>query len=160
MSSTNKTTNLNLNSWIGSDKPQMADFNSDNEIIDSVMTEHKDDSVIHITQEERESWNTFVQLGMYYGDGSSERTVELDCDFDVKAAVIFANSRPLAATRFSDSKNYNYSAILSREASTIGVAFGDDYKSFTVEQSSSAVINNEYANLNESGVTYNYILFR
>lgn len=31
MSSSNKTANLQLNSWIGTDRPKMADYNSDNE---------------------------------------------------------------------------------------------------------------------------------
>lgn len=34
MGSTNKTSNLKLNSWIGSDKPQRVDFNYDNNILD------------------------------------------------------------------------------------------------------------------------------
>ncbi|SDI48856.1 hypothetical protein [Paenibacillus naphthalenovorans] len=36
MASTNKTLNLSLNSWIASDRVQMADFNADNNIIDAL----------------------------------------------------------------------------------------------------------------------------
>lgn len=160
MGSTNKTANLRLNSWIGSDKPQRADFNSDNEIIDTVITNHKNDTVSHITQEERENWNTFVKMGVYYGNGASERTIAFDCDFDISLVIIFAGNRPLSSVRFSDSRHYNYSAFVGLYASSLGAKFGSDYKSVVVNQSASALYNNEYANLNESGVTYTYILFR
>lgn len=54
MSSTNKTEKLGLNSWIGSDKPKRIDFNTDNEIIDRAISEHTEDTVVHINAEERE----------------------------------------------------------------------------------------------------------
>lgn len=160
MSSTNKTKNLELNSWIGSDKPQRVDFNNDNEIIDTVITEHKKDSISHITAQEREKWNSFVKTGLYYGNGASERTITFDCDFDVSLIIIFAGNRPFSAAKFSDSRHYNYSAFISVLASSLGARFGSDYKSFIVNQSASALYNNEYASLNESGVAYTYILLR
>ena len=54
MSSTNKTSNLRLNNWNGTDKPERIDFNRDNDIIDSAITEHKNDTDIHINANERE----------------------------------------------------------------------------------------------------------
>jgi hypothetical protein len=160
MSSTNKTENIRLNSWIGSDVPQRADFNYDNILIDKAIGEHTGDTEIHITQAERENWSTFVKAGMYFGNGSVERTIDLECDFDISLVIIFANNRPMSIVRFSDSKNYNYTAFVGRYANTMGAKFTSDYKSIVVNQSASAVINNEYANLNESGVAYTYILFR
>ena len=160
MSSTNKTANLKLNSWIGSDKPKRTDFNNDNDIIDRVITEHTSDSVIHITDEERQYWNTFVQMGMYFGNGSVSRVIELDCEFDVSFAIVFAKNRPLSISRFSDSKKYNYAAFVGRYAASSGAEFSDDFKSIIVEQSASPSISNEYMNLNETGVAYCYILFR
>ena len=40
MGSTNKTGDLELNQWIGSDVPKMEDFNRDNEILDKTISEH------------------------------------------------------------------------------------------------------------------------
>ena len=37
MSSTNKTTNLKLNDWVGTDVPQREDFNADNQRIDKAI---------------------------------------------------------------------------------------------------------------------------
>lgn len=43
MASTNKTETLGLNQWIGSDKPKMEDFNSDNRLIDTALAGHRAD---------------------------------------------------------------------------------------------------------------------
>lgn len=159
MGSTNKTS-LGLNSWIGSDKPQREDFNSDNEIIDNAITAHIEDDEAHISPQEREMWNSFVKMGTYFGDGKVERTIELDCDFAVSFIIIFARNRAVSSTVFSQSKNYNYTAFVSRTSSSMGAKIGSDLKSIIVSQSATAVMNNEFANLNESGVAYTYILFR
>jgi deoxyadenosine/deoxycytidine kinase len=145
---------------MGSDKPKMDDFNYDNTVIDEVVGGHINDSEIHITQEERENWSTFIKASVYYGNGSLERTIELDCDFDVSLVIIFARNRPMSVTRFSDSKNYNYTAFVGRYVNSMGAKFNSDFKSIVVNQSASAVMNDEYANLNESGVAYTYIMFR
>lgn len=160
MGSTNKTSNLKLNSWIGSDKPQRVDFNQDNSILDKVISEHNEDKQIHITQAERENWNTFVKTGVYFGNGAAERTIELECDFEISFAIIFAGNRPMSIAGFSNSRHHNYSAFVGRLGSTSGAKFSKDYKSLVVTQSTSALMNNEYINLNESGVSYTYILFR
>lgn len=160
MGSTNKTVNLGLNSWIGSDKPQRVDFNNDNDILDTAIGNHNNDKTIHITQEERDNWNTFVKSGVYFGNGAAERTIELECDFDVSFAVIFASNRPVSIAGFSTSRHHNYAAFVGRLGSSAGAKFSKDYRSIVVTQSSSALMNNEYINLNESGVSYTYILFR
>ena len=49
MASTNKTTRLQLNSWVASDKPKMEDFNSDNAIIDQSLGTHIANTSIHVT---------------------------------------------------------------------------------------------------------------
>ena len=66
MSSTNKTKNLQLNSWIGSDRPKREDFNADNSIIDKAITDHVEDNTVNITSEERGIWNNYMFTGSYY----------------------------------------------------------------------------------------------
>ena len=53
MSSTNKTTNLKLNDWVGTDVPQREDFNADNQRIDKAIGDHTGNTTVHITQAER-----------------------------------------------------------------------------------------------------------
>lgn len=160
MSSTNKTEKLGLNSWIGSDKPKRIDFNTDNEIIDRAVSQHTEDTVAHINAEEREKWNNYMFTGMYYGDGSTKRTVKTTCPFEARIGFVFANSRPITITRFSESKNNNYFGIFGFLANSLGIKLNDDCKSFTVNQSASAMTANEYVNFNESGVAYHYVMFR
>lgn len=160
MSSTNKTEKLRLNQWISSDKPRREDFNYDNQVIENNFNNHTGDKFIHITQGERENWNMFSYSGMYYGNGNIERTIDTGCDFEVSFAVVFANNRPLAITRFSESKNHNYMAFAGKLANSTGLKLKDGGKQLVVSQSASAVITNEYVNLNEAGVAYCYVLFR
>lgn len=73
MSSSNKTANLQLNSWIGTDRPKMADYNSDNEKIDAAFGSHTGDMQTHLSQEDRERLETPVYVGTYFGDGAIEK---------------------------------------------------------------------------------------
>ncbi len=160
MSSRYKTANLKLNSWIGSDKPKRADFNADNEIIDREFSAHINDTVSHITQQDRDNWSSFVQTGVYFGDGKSEKTIELNCDFDISCVIIFANNRPVSIVNFTDKRNYNYFAFACKTACTLGVKFSSDFKSIIVKQDATAQLYNEMSNMNELGVSYTYVMFR
>ncbi|MCC8073168.1 MAG: hypothetical protein LIO62_03470 [Clostridiales bacterium] len=160
MSSTNKTENISLNSWIGTDIPSRLDFNYDNETIDTVITEHKNDTISHITEDERDTWNNYMYTGVYSGNGSASRTVETSCPFDIRFAVVFANNRPLSIITSSDGAKHNYSGFASQTSNSSGISLSSDYRSLTVTQSSAAVLENEYVNLNEVGTSYCYILFR
>ena len=160
MSSTNKTSNLRLNNWNGTDKPERIDFNRDNDIIDSAITEHKNDTDIHINANEREKWNSFTQMGVYFGNGSEERVITFDTEYDIALVLIFAHNRPSAVTHFSSQKKSNYVGFASKLSNSLGVKLNDDFRSVTVNQDNTPFTQGEYAALNESGVAYNYIMFR
>lgn len=160
MSSTNKTSNLQLNSWIGSDKPKREDFNSDNEIIDKAIAQHVKDSVAHITLDERATWNNYMFTGIYFGNGTTERVITTECPFEARIGFVFANNRPTSIARFSDSKKNNYFGVFGFMANSLGLKLDLGGKSFTVEQSAYAMTSGEYGNYNESGVTYHYVMFR
>lgn len=160
MSSTNKTENLKLNSWIGSDKPKRTDFNYDNEVLDKVITEHKKDAVSHITQEERFNWNNTMYQGTYFGNGQFERQIDTGCPFPARFGIVFANNRPPSLVRFSAPQKINYFGFFSLLASTSGLELLDDMTTLTVHQSGMAVMEKDYMCFNESGITYHYIMFR
>ena len=160
MSSTNKTKKLNLNSWIGSDKPERIDFNTDNEIIEKAICGHTEDTVVHIEQSERDKWNNYMFTGMYYGDGSVSRVIETDCPFEARIGFVFANNRTISIARFSTSMKNNYFGIFGFLANSLGVKLNNDRKSFTVNQSAASLTENEYSNLNEKSVAYHYVMFR
>ena len=158
MSSTNKTSNLKLNSWIGSDKPQREDFNRDNSIIDNIVSTHHSNSEIHTTADEKSKWNAPYYMNSYFGNGSVTRNITLGCDFTPGWGIIFAINYLPGATDFKNSAHYNYFAIVSQNGSTVGAELSG--KKLTVTQSSVAVFGNEFRSFNETGTTYYYVMFR
>ena len=52
MSSTNKTEELGLNQWVGTDVPKMEDFNNDNALIDKAISDHIWSASAHVTMEQ------------------------------------------------------------------------------------------------------------
>lgn len=159
MSSTNKTTRLGLNQWVASDKPKRTDFNNDNEIIEQTITAHLDDLNMHVTSEERESWNTTTHFGMYFGNGQNSRVIETSCTFEPKLALVFANSRPISYVDFGESRKYNYLALATPTSSTVNLQLNTD-GTLTVGQDISASYQNEYTCLNQTGVSYTYVLIK
>lgn len=87
MSSTNKTEELGLNQWIGSDIPKMDDFNSDNAKIDKTVGEHIGDSSIHVTAQQKRVWSNPIGCLSYIGDGSSNRSLKLNMGLNRRSAL-------------------------------------------------------------------------
>ena len=88
MSSTNKT-EIGLNLWLGGDKPKREDFCNDNLIIDKQIIDHKNDMSCHVSEEERNKWNTNVYCNIYYGNNESVREIATACPFD-RAQLLFS----------------------------------------------------------------------
>ena len=158
LSSTNKTENLNLNNWIGSDVPQRVDFNMDNSIIDSVLGGHIDDEDVHVSTDDRSKWNAPYYMGTYIGNDASSRTIDVPCSFNPRWGIVFAAGIFPQLNDYGNQGDYNYFGIVSTNGSTIGVSLSG--KQLSVIQSATAVSNYEYRNYNEGGTTYVYILFR
>lgn len=75
MSSSNKTSYLGLNQFVGSDKPKMEDFNADNRLLDEKMQQHVQ-SQLHLTEQQKERLeNLGYLIGSYTGDGTTKRTI-------------------------------------------------------------------------------------
>lgn len=77
MPSSSKTSYLKLNYWTASDKPKMADFNSDNQKVDSALQEHVQNTSLHL-QGNQTAWirQPFAS-GTYTGDGAKTKTITL-----------------------------------------------------------------------------------
>lgn len=157
MSSTNKTQNLQLNSWLGSDVPQMEDFNRDNVIIDSAISSHGSNVDIHLTASERQKWNNPYFMFTYYGNGSASRSITVESSFVPKWGIIFAVNKTADVTDFNNKADYNYLAFVSSSGSMQGASLSA--KQLTVTQPPSAALGNEYKAFNEVGVTYVCIMF-
>lgn len=158
MSSTNKTPNLQLNDWVGTDVPQREDFNTDNRRIDGACGDHFGNQTVHITQGEREIWNMPFYYYSYFGNGQAGRTIQVPCPFEPRFVIAFADKMPPTMCKFSSSANYHYTAFAGQTRSSIGLKLSGT--SITVTQSVSAVTGQEYACLNQNGISYVVLLFR
>lgn len=160
MSSVEKTSVLKLNQWAASDKPQRTDFNYDNEMIEKALCEHMSDAVSHITAQERSDWSSRVHFGMYLGDGKLERTVTTSCPFEPLFVVVFPVARPMSYSDFSQGNKYNYVGFATQLYSSINISLVDYGKSFKVEEDIAPSYKNEFTCLNQSGITYVYVMIR
>ncbi len=158
LSSSEKTGNLHLSKWLGSDVPERLDFVADNVLIDAAVTSHRNNDDIHVTAVDKMKWNAPYYIDTYMGNGAASRTVTLTSGFDPSWGIIFPVNRVMGKTDFSNEAHYNYFGFISTEGSTTGVDI--DGRTLTVTQSAIPVSGNEYRNYNENGVTYIYILFR
>lgn len=157
MSSTQKTSFLNLNLWRGSDVPQMDDFIRDNVIIDNAVGLHTGNGNIHITAAERAKWNAPYYLFTYNGNGSASRSLSPECGFTPKWGIVYGVNKLSDLTDFSNGAEYNYFAVFSANGSMQGVSLSGG--TLTVTQPPTPTGGTEYKNFNEVGVTYVCIMF-
>lgn len=158
MGSAGKTDFLKLNKWSSTDIPKRVDFNSDNELIDAAFKDHLNDDDRHLSDEERAQWNMPFHYGFYYGNGALKRTITTNCPFEPSFGVIFAGGMPPSVVDFTNKYKYNYVGLLSKRSCTSGLTLskGD----IVISVDTFPVANTEYISLNNSGLTYCYLLFR
>lgn len=152
MSSTNKTINLNLNNWIGSDIPKRADFNYDNERIDEICGSHTIDKNIHITSEERVLWNTQCVEGTYFGSGGTQ--VEVILGFKPKAVIVFSYNKPLGLANATDC----YAGISTQFINSIGIDLTPT--GFKTYHGTTHSVDGIIPKFNVAGMDYAYLAFK
>lgn len=160
MSSSNKTSVLGLNQWAASDCPVRVDFNRDNVMIERAVTDHTRNSNIHVTSAEKAVWNQGVHYGMYFGNGDAVRHITTNCPFEPVFVLVFASARPASSTDFTEGKKYNYIAFASQISSMANLEIEEYGAQLKVTQDISPSYKNEYVYLNQTGVSYTYIMFR
>lgn len=158
MSSTNKTENYSLNQWTLSDVPKMEDFNSDNKTIDTVMFKHISDSVIHLSEEEKQAVVNPLEMYTYHGDGTASRDIDLPFTFEPSLCIVFVVGAPLGIIDISNQVHYNYFGIASKGGSSVGLSLKE--KVLSVVQSTQLINKYEMRSYNELGRGYLVIGFR
>ena len=145
MSSTNKTSNLGLNSWIESDKPKRTDFVYDNTVIDRVLGNHVKDSTIHLTEDEKIKVQSPFVVHTIYGTGSEFTRINLG--FVPSVVMAFKKNAPYCQDQGSYTKVN--SGVATAVGTTGGIEISQDkvimYETDTVENSSIYSLNEEYA---------------
>lgn len=158
MSSTYKTENLGLNNWIGSDTPEMEDFNRDNDLIETAVSQHTSDETSHITEVERNKWNNYIYTYTYPGNGNTSRTVDAQCPFDAEFCIVFTDGRSIKDTGSSSQSRNNF-GVAVKGSYTLGLRLNQD-NTLTVSQSSTAAYSNEFACFNALNSVYVAVFFR
>ena len=133
MSSSNKTENLGLNLWSGTDSPKMEDFNADNRKIDLAAP----------------------IIGSYTGNGLAARDIELG--FKASFGILFAVGQNIVQAIGSTGNMQVFSAFVSEQGSSQGVVMTDT--GFQVLYNVNAV-SNRLALTNVKDQVYVYIMFR
>lgn len=157
MSSNSKTPILALNSWAGSDKPKRADFNYDNEVIDTVVGGHINDTEVHLTAEERTKLNSPFYISYYIGDGINSRTINLN--FTPSLVIIFAHGTPLANYDKATDHMYAFGGFATSLYSTAGI-YLEENKLIVTDSTGAPTIDNFYPRMNTNGYRYQYIAFK
>ena len=157
MPTNNKTSNLNLNSWLSTDKPKREDFVNDNIILDTAIGQHINNGDIHLTLENIKSIVTSFKKGVISGDGNETKTHTLE--FEPSFIIVMMKNH--AFSRYDSTNSYTLC--------NAGVAFNNGYGTFgislsgntlTLTQSTSANSQNEFSNLNKYAIQYLYIAFK
>lgn len=157
MGSTNKTEDLELNQWIGSDVPKMEDFNRDNEIIDKTLGEHIWNVSKHVTAQQKKAWSNPIGFASYAGDGKDIRRVKLNMGFEPTVCIVFSSDNTVGMSDFGNNVHYNYFGFATLNGSTYGLQLDGD---FVEVKSSSQTGNFEITNLNQLNKNYIVVGFR
>ena len=128
MASYNKSPNLVLNNWAGSDRPQRADFNSDNSIIDTRLGGHIKDASIHVTAAEKGKWNSPTEFSMYFGTNADSREIKLG--YQPTAVFVYPQDMPMIRVDFTTRQTECYFGSAGRDFNSRGIAITSD--GFTV----------------------------
>ena len=158
MASTYKTNELNLSKWVESDIPDMNDFNNDNAILENVISNHNSDISIHLTNEERQKWNSIYGLKVYTGDGKTTQSIKLNFGFRPSFCIVFAVDSPPGVVDIPNDTHYNYFGIASISGSNSGLSLSGE--TLTVTSSSVMVSKYEMRSYNEISRSYLIIGFR
>ncbi|MEE0060705.1 MAG: hypothetical protein UE295_07755 [Acutalibacteraceae bacterium] len=155
MSSTNKTSYLGLNAWLGSDRPQRIDFVDDNNKIDTAMKNHVNNNNMHCTSTEKAKIQNPYKMFSYVGTGTETNSFTIE--FQPKFMIVFKKDTPPVQTDTSGNILINY-VVTAVSNGSIGGAYISGYD-ITVNQSSEPV-NGMIYNLNKKNGQYCIIAFK
>lgn len=159
MPSTNKTPNINLNAWIGTDKPLRADFVSDNQIVDTAIHSHTSNTNVHLTAEQKEKLDAAFVNGIEVGTGTATRTFTLP--FSPKMIFFYYRNKPFS--EYNSTGAYTLCnagiAIVDNSVSLNSSGISINGATVTVRQSTGAS-GGIFMNLNHTDGQYAYIAFK
>lgn len=161
MASTNKTPNLNLNSWVGTDQPTRTDFVYDNTTIDTALGGHISDSDIHVTSAQKTKISQPFIVDTIMGNGNATKTINLP--FAPSLVIYYQKDYPF--TGYNSSSDYTIcragivGLVSGFSSASLGLSLSGS--TLTVSQSTTTPsAGGNFINLNENGGQYGYVAFR
>jgi len=157
MPTTNKTPNLGLNNWVGTDKPKRSDFVEDNNLLDTMIGSHLADKVAHLSADDRTTLENPIATGTMVGNGLESSEFELP--FAPRAIFAFLCDHPMS--EYNADKKYTYvnAAAAATTANTPGIAIGGNKVKLSQSQTEPEA-GGCFLNMNKSYGQYFYIAFR
>lgn len=156
MGSSYKTPYLNLNCFVGTDKPKMDDFNTDNKKIETAMKNHEENNKVHVTLEEKERWNSGVfTMGTYCGDGKAKR--EINIGFSPRLCIVFQPEMPLISCDTQTGANIRCGIVCEHGCTEFVTS---TQNGFAIENMSTPSAFGATPKLNSNGQNYVYIAYK
>ncbi len=153
MASTEKSSILGLNLWKETDRPKRSDFVADNNIIDSVLGAHANNSQVHLSAEERETLNNLNSVYQFSGSGDESRSVTLP--FAPSFVFVFKKGEAPVVYSSDGYNVINFSYAASSGANGGGVTLSG--AELCVTQSTAAA-NGAFYNLNKQYSQYTVLM--
>ncbi|MDR1260291.1 MAG: hypothetical protein LBJ83_00985 [Oscillospiraceae bacterium] len=149
MSSSEKTKNIGLNLWKGTDRPERDDFNSDNVLIDKAVGDLRN----MVT---RPTGETGFFVGEYVGNGESKRIIKLD--FEPRLVFLFCVGDMFLHMCDESGQNVIKAALLIGSKGTMGILPHE--KGFVAISALSASPYGKTPLLNEEQKNYVYVAIK
>ena len=178
MPSSNKTRNLGLNKWLGSDKPKKDDFNADNALLDMAvhtlrermdaleqeggaggeLTAHLADGTAHVSEEDRARWNNPPAaggpgMGTYTGNGQLLQKIVLG--YRPRFGLLYGVNKGVTQTDWDAKETRAYSGFFGEQGCSRNIETSAE--GFTVFHNVSRPVDGCSFKYNESGVVYVYV---
>jgi hypothetical protein len=160
MPTNNKTPNLNLNAWLGTDKPMRIDFVEDNQKIDNIVGSHINNSLLHLTTAQILKINEPFVIEDFGGTGSAEYNISLP--FTPSLVIIYMRGKPFVKYDSTNGYNLVNAAIAGTYMGVSVNSAGITLNGSTIKfyQTQTSAVDGVFLNLNKSGGQYTIVSFR
>lgn len=156
MPTNHKTPKLQLNSWLGTDKPMRSDFVEDNTLLDTLLGGHLEDSQLHLSQQDRTALSSPFVVELLGGTGDATRNHVLP--FAPRFAMVFLRNAPFSHYDADSGCTVCNAAAVGSGVNSGGAALSGT--TLTLTQTQSTPDDRVFYNLNANGGQYACVAFR
>ena len=175
MASSEKTPNLLLNKWLGSDSPKREDFVTDNMILDAAITElkqnagqgggqdprldaHLGNAAVHMSPTEKQTLaNSVPVIGTYTGNGALFQSIVLG--FRPRYGFVFTENEPFLMPGATGTSLTVRAAMITDQGCTEGVdVISTGFRGYQMDAPSQN--GQTHVGMNKNSQKYIYMMWR